>query len=689
MALGVLGLLASLAAAADVGRRLARRWAVAAAPASRALVAAAVATALVLLAAEAAGSFGRFSSTWVGVLTAATWTAVVVVERRRAASPAPEHEPPARPAPGDTVAAIGAFAVAAGAWLVAARTGIHGSIQVDDLEYHLPHAAHIVRSGSTLELLQTATGGHWAFHPSNAELVHALTMSAFGTDVAVPVLNLLHVALLGAAAWALGGLRDRRALAVLAAAPAVLLPVVVTTNAGSGLTDVVALAWFLVAVALVHLAAGSGWATATTVLAGVAAGLAAGSKLSLVVPSVVLALVVAAAAARPLPRLLRWASGWSVGGAYWFARNALHTGSPMPNLSLPLLPSADAPYVEDLARSVVSRLGEDGFAAQLLDAVGEAFGPTWWALAAAWCLGTVVLLRGSRLDRAFGVGAAAMAVGYAATPGSALGTEAAAAWPQLVANTRYAVPALLVGLLGPVMATNRPGRGVGWAHAALAALGLGGALVALPSSATSQVLVALAAAGTAVLVVVLWRRPAPRPRFVAASVAVLAAAAAAAGVRIVDHDRYTGAVGDATPLQAVWTWAASLEDRRFGIVGGTYLYPLYGRELANDVEYVGVGGRHGTFLEATTCRELRRAARDAEVDVVVVHRLVGFDTPHPAEGWLLSAPGAREELRVDGIVAVTLPRPLDDRGCDDRRVPGIEPHRADTLHLIGQQAPAG
>jgi hypothetical protein len=98
-------------------------------------------------------------------------------------------------------------------------------------------------------------------------------------------------------------------------------------------------------------------------------------------------------------------------------------------------------------------------------------------------------------------------------------------------------------------------------------------------------------------------------------------------------------------------WARRVHGARIGYVGYLLHYPLYGQDLSNRVEYVGVHGPHGAFGSVPNCRawvsELRR--RRYHYIVAAPVGAVGL----AAKGQEHAEPvEARWSRRIPGVVTV-------------------------------------
>ena len=233
-----------------------------------------------------------------------------------------------------------------------------------------------------------------------------------------------------------------------------------SSQAGSAANDVVGMFFLLASVALVL--AGDG-RTPALVLAAVAAGLAIGTKLSMVAPA--LALAVGMVAIAPRGRRGTTASVWLaalvLAGGYWYARNLIAVGNPLPWSSLGILPTPAAPLQQHTGFAVAHYLTssmawkdffEPGLAAGLA---------RWWTVILAFAVvGPVLcLLPGAgRTVRMLGLVALVSLAAYLITPETAAGPAGDPA--GFAFNLRYAAPALALcfAVLPLAPAFDGPGR---------------------------------------------------------------------------------------------------------------------------------------------------------------------------------------------------------------------------------------
>jgi hypothetical protein len=574
----------------------------------------------------------------------------------------PQHG--GRAAVGVALAACAAVAVA---WLDRTDFAVHaGMTDPDTLWYHLPVAARFAQEGSITALHFTSYEPLTPFHPSNGSLVHAVGVVALGTDLLSPFVNLGWLALALLAGWCVGRPFGAGPATLLGTALVVGSPILTGMDAGTGKDDVLGVALLLAAAALL---VNGGGARAPTAIAALAGGLLLGVKLSMVVPALLLAVTAVAAA----PRARRaatagiWAAALVLVGGYWYARNLARTGNPAPwtdlgplSLNQPEL----APYTERWVKgSITERAGEiDGFWGDwLFPAAETGLGPAWWAVVLlALGGGLAAALAGrDRLHRLLGAAAVVAAVAYAITPGSAGGSPEGV--PHLVLwNMRHLTPALALGLvclpLLPALRGSRQWIALGLLGATFVATQFSSGVFELWGARPTAVaaiggLTAVAAvAGVSIL------RPHPARGPLPAALAGLALVAVVAGgwkARDIYFEfRYTEADSH---LALPFRWARDVSDARIGLVGSFLQHPLYGNDVSNHVQYVGVDGGDGEFRSVASCAEWRAELAGGDYDYVVTAPFNypwGASAAYPREArWTETDPGA-SRIGRSGPVAI-------------------------------------
>jgi hypothetical protein len=221
-------------------------------------------------------------------------------------------------------------------------TGMTG---FDSTWYHGPFAAGFFQSGNTWDLHFIAPQFLAWFYPANSEIFHAVGMLAFSRDILSPLLNLGWFLGCLVACWCIG--RPYRVAPWSLALGAIALSVpALADQAGEARNDIVGIFFLLAAVAVAlnawageeaqreeRLGGEGGAAGAGAFLVvGLAAGLAAGTKLNFLLPAAVLVvgLVLIAPRGERLRAPAASALAALAGGGYWYLRNLIHTGNPLP-----------------------------------------------------------------------------------------------------------------------------------------------------------------------------------------------------------------------------------------------------------------------------------------------------------------------------------------------------------------------
>jgi hypothetical protein len=601
-------------------------------------------------------------------------------------------------------------------------TGMTG---FDSTWYHGPFAAGFFQTGNTIDLHYIAPQFLAWFYPANSEIVHAIGMLAFSRDLMSPLLNLGWLMGCLLACWCIG--RPFRVAPWSLALGAIALSVpALADQAGEARNDIVGIFFLLAAIAIalnaatvpgrirrpdrltvrsadlpgegavVDGSASGGLSTGALLVVGLAVGLAAGTKLNFLLPAAVLVFGLVA----PAPQGRRWftllcTGGMALaGGGYWYLRNLIHAGNPLPwvhHLGPIDLPAPEQALGGREAHSVFSYLtdgsvwsewflpglhgglwilwpvlGAAALAGLLLATVpyisariSSASGrtssnrPGWWAenssQGGVFGPSTRVVLGIAGL-----VGLAA-AVSWLVSPTSASGPQGD---PRgFESGLRYLTPALILGLA--LLPTVPPLRA--WA-ARLASLGP--KLGERPVLSGEHSLKGANSAPSDEDNVTEDRLP---RRGVTAIVAGAVLIAVLVGYPVERHylkNRYRDPSFTTPGLDAAFAWARDLHGARIGTTS-TRQYPLFGTDLSNRVAYLGVDRPHGGFEEAQNCRQFRRLVDQGDYDYVVATRdriEAGKPAYPPQAGWL-AGPDAEVVLKKKPTIVFRIKRPLDPRGC--------------------------
>jgi hypothetical protein len=436
------------------------------------------------------------------------------------------------------------------------------------------------------------------------------------------------------------------------------------------------------------------------VYAGLAAGLAIGSKLTLVAPVLALG-VCLAIVTRPGARvstMMRWAGAAFATGGYWYLRNLLAVGNPLPGLAIGFghvhLPRPPTPSMDGFGTNLLRNLGDARVWHQgLLPGLRTGFGSAWPVItivaAAAMALGVVTLRGRDLVAPAVGV----MAFGaFLITPGTV--------WaPHLIArpgvrfitanlfafNLRYMLPTVAIGLVILPLVARR------WRHGStIATAALGVALAATQLAPQSrqawsphEVPVALAIGvltGVGMVRLTSGRPLLPSPigaprRITICAVAIVAIAVGLPAQRTYARHRYADL--------DLARWADKQSGTSIGYSGFVFSYPLWGAHLQNRVQMIGEHGSDGAWHPARTCLAWRRDERRAHVRYVVVPvgapavglgidlsrwrvGLPGGEPPDepPESRWTRTDPGAQVVFRSSlGAAVYAITGPVTRRGC--------------------------
>jgi hypothetical protein len=639
-----------------------------------------IGTALLIGILELLGTLGLFRL--APTVLACTIVAVVAIRflsRTRAADTGATRRPVDRfqqVSAGVAVLAVGAVVAEwACPTLKAYDLGVH---VLDSMWYHLPWAASFAQTGHVTPLRFTDVEFLTAFYPANAEMVHGLGILLLTRDTLSPVINFLWLGLAMLAAYCVGRSRGVGAISVLGLALVMATPMIDLSQPGGADNDILGVFLFLAAAAL--LLEGLGHAGDTSpmeepsrrnayVLAGVAAGLAAGTKLTFLVPVGALTLGVVALALWMRDRRAAglWLGAEFLAGGFWYVRNLIAVGNPLPWTSLGALPTPAPPQQGNTTFSVSHYLTNTRILRHFFEpALSSGLGRWWPAIVAAAILGPLLcLLPGAgRTIRLLALVALASVVAYLFTPNSAMGPEGDPLGMSY--NVRYVTPGLSLAFVVFPLAPSVRGAFrqasvlVGLAAVVIATLATGSLW---PDKYAGRAviigIVALAACGFAVA----SRLGDPRRRLTVIPIRALAlagamclvAAGTAGGYAWQRHYlrlRYAYRPG-VSHLSQVWDLFRRIHHARVGLVGtyGSYFaYPLLGVDDSNVLEYVAHHGPHGSFTPITSCRQWRVAVNAGHFQYLVTTPRRDFWQqrrlfPSPEDAWTVSDPVARPVYR--------------------------------------------
>jgi hypothetical protein len=586
-----------------------------------------------------------------------------------------------------------------------------GIFNFDSLWYHMPFAVEMVQSHSVTGMHHVETVFTNWFYPQNSELLHAAGILLTGRDTLSLFVNFGWLGVGFLAAYCVGRPYGRGALTAVAAATLLACHTLVVRDPGAAKNDLASAALLLASIAIlveawsqrsvVELRSAirnkaqphpgiERWALAA---AGLAAGLAAGTRVTGL--AMAAALTVAVVVLAPPGR--RWAAaGWwfgaaLAGGAFWYLRNLVVAGNPLPEIES--LGPISLPHPQRLQEgrpdfSIAHYATDTGvwrhyFAPGLHDAFGSLWPLILFGAAAAALL---AILKGrDRVVRWVGAVALFGLVAYLFTPLSAAG--AAGEPVGFGINIRYVIPALLAGIvllplpryLDPpprqwglmallvlvFLVTNRPDEAL---HDKGRVFALG--LVIGVAAVAALVFLARSRAGATAGVAA-----------AAATLLVLVAIGYPLQRHYLEH-RFSnaGPADEQIPgmhLDGAYRWARGVEGAKIGLVGttaGFAGYGFYGTDLTNDVDYLGEEGPHGAFNAIPTCSRFRAAVNAASFDFLVTAPFLNFlhpgePIPSPEAGWLRGEK-AVSPLVQDGAVTVwRVDGRLDPGSCGSANLP--------------------
>jgi hypothetical protein len=671
---------------------------------------------------------------------------------------------PAGPAPVALIVTWSVIALVFAHWGLTTKDALdRGIFNFDSLWYHMPFAVDIVQSHSVTGLHYTETVFTNWLYPQNSELLHATGILLTHRDTLSLFLNFAFLALSFLAAWCIGRPYGRGHLTVVAAAIVLECHTLVVREPGAAKNDLVAAALLLAAVAILvnawarrrqeeallpaggavggpapedalATAGGGGSPAATgpagpealawpTAAAGLATGLAVGTKSTAVAMAAALTLAVIVLA----PSGRRWtAFGWwfipaLLGGGYWYLRNLIVAGNPLPQATS--IGPISLPHPERLQEgrpnfNIVHYATDTGVWRHYFEpGLHQAFGSLWpLVILAAIAGGLLALFRGhDRIIRWAGGVALFGMLAYVFTPLSAAGINGAPV--GFAINIRYVIPPLLLGvvllpvairrldgwrqwtLLGVLLAvlviTDRsdaalrdPARTFGIPLAIVLVI-LPAALIwassrsagtkapppaggAAGGTAPEEALATGGGGGSPAATGPAGRR---RLSLVLGGCVALVLLVLAIGYPLQRHylDARFGPSSEVPGLHldSAYQWARDKSNARIGLAGTTagFLgYGFYGTDLSNRVIYLGEKGPHGAYNAIPTCTAFRTAVNAADLDYLVTTPFLNFihtsnPIPSPESTWLRGDPAAAPIHREGPTTIWRIDGRLDPTAC--------------------------
>lgn len=564
-------------------------------------------------------------------------------------------------------------------WMARIAGALHlGMGHGESHRYHMPKAIRFAQDGSTFTSLHVdpSVGTLVAYYPDGSELLHGVGIVMLRSDVLSHLVNLGFVGLLLLAAWCLGRCAGVGPAAMAGAAVVVGTPHATEFFAGNGANDLIGTACVMASLAVFAVAQRDERAESRAVallVVGLAAGLAISTKYLFVPPVAVLggAVIVMAPRGARIRSAAWFALGVGVTGSYWFLRNLVIAGNPVPPMDLTLGPLGferipDPLFTFPLTDVILVRQAWTDWLGPGLE---QTLGPLWWLLlgGAVIILITAVVTGPAYVRVGAAVGIATF-VGYLLTP-QALGPDAT----ELVSfhfNVRYVLLTPFVALvILPGLPRIRPRARLVIAFYAVIfavtqiASGLWRRTAEMDGPATFWSLVAF---GLFVvlggLLLAAWRNPATAVRGVVGLCAVALLALVLCTQAVLLDGRHEAI--RSTSAAEEWAWNA--QDRRIAVAGTGLTYRFHGADLSNHVQFLLAEEAGGRLVLIEDCRRFREELNAGDYTHLVTVNFFGLvQQPILAHFWAVADPAA-EVVADDGLnTVVALHGDLDPQGCTD------------------------
>jgi hypothetical protein len=706
--LAVIGIVSAL----GLGGYWLRRWIVPEFSGALARLAdATIAVGLLILVLELLGSLSLLYTGWIVVVSVAVGLLAALLGWSQ--SP-PENREIAAPQVQNIalLIALGVASFTVAEWTFPSQLSLdQGMFGGDTTWYHMPFAARFAQDHSIVHLhftdpLRLAA---W-FYPQSSELVHGSAIVLFKSDWLSPLINLFWLAIALLAAFCVGRPYKVGPATLVAGAIVLDAGVMIETQPGEGRNDIMGLAFLLAFVAFLINAHQRRAPTEGAVqdapeqdaplldkgpliVAGIAAGLAASVKFTFLVPVVAIGLGVIVFSGPGRRLTTAWVLGLStfLVGAYWYVRAMVKTGgNPIPFTGFgPLhLPQPDQMPLDPRPRFAVAHYLTEPtiYRKWFFPQLDNAFGPFWPLILIIAVAAAVYIAWRSRniILRVIAVAALATAAVYVFTPLTAAGQEGSPT--GFFTNTRYLVPGLVLAMvLVPIARPLRAPDRRAW-QTLLFLTGLYAVTVLMTPRWYPGFIV-----GTAFLTLALVWAPAglgmARSRRVMSRAAVFGAGAAVLLLAVVlgraqevqyynhHYTRTTLFLQDGGPRDA-FEFAHNQHGKRIGIAGSGQIffgqYGFYGKNLDNDVQYIGVPGPDGTYRLPSTCRQFRRQINAGDYDFLILSQYTqdAADSPywHPLYAWIKNDPALEQlieepEITPEADWVFRVKGELDPGGC--------------------------
>ncbi len=628
---------------------------------------------LLIVILELVGVVGLYRPGWVLLATLLVGVGIGMALRRPGQG---LSLPSPRIAPYALALAVAAAFLTIAHWAMPTQTGLDIGMYLPNTTWqNAPFAARFVQDHQVgaLHFTEVLNLTVW-FYPQNSELLHSAGILFLGNDFLSPLLNIGWAALCLLAAWAFARVYGGGPIAVVAMALVLDANMLLLYQPGDAKNDTMGLFFFLASAAILvnadaqsRAAAGSArtlhsggpplearLGNGALAVAGLAAGVALGTKLNLLAPFGFLTLGVIAVSAG-----YRWRATWIwvlsslVTGGFWFARNLVNAGNPLPWIKAGPLPGPDQVDINIREPHTVGHylFPPDGNVIRhhLVPGLHDSFGDLWPLVLVTVIGGFLLAIWRGRTSviRMLGIVALLSGIAYLFTPLTAAGPQGDPT--AFTTNLRYASPAIGLGamLLGVDSGLLKPRvqpwllgslvvlllvqavpvwdlTGHLWTrHFLLGAIGLGIFLVLVP-----------------VGLVLARQRGASAAMVTGGAVVALALVVAIGWPKSDDYvkDRYQASTAPhdfPVGMKAALAWFnhANPHDSRIAVVGGRpgfKQYVFYGDDLSNHVQYVAKHGPHGAYLPIASeaaqhlqrgpafvaqCREWVQALNDGELSV--------------------------------------------------------------------------